>query len=298
MGYKYVEENKSFATWFIDEFGVDKFSTLIDHEKNIVNGIDVWHITKRSLAPIAFKCEYKNYHEFSLSADSYYKGNRCKYCGRTKYVHPLDSFGQYIVDNYSEEFLNKIWSIKNTKTPFEYTANSEQKVYFVCYDCGDEMGKSQIKNYVRSRMLCQKCIGNVSTLHRKVIDYLLKNNFNINREHGCTIIPINPITKYPLPFDVEIPDIKLIIEIHGKQHYIEMGESSKWLNGMSSMEYLAKRKKYDEYKKSFAIAKGFYYLEIPYWTEHDNSYIKLINEKIKEINNIQYTNNDCSERAS
>ena len=77
-----------------------------------------------------------------------------------------------------------------------------------------------------------------------------------------------------------------------------MGESSKWLNGMSSMEYLAKRKKYDEYKKSFAIAKGFYYLEIPYWTEHDNSYIKLINEKIKEINNIQYTNNDCSERAS
>ena len=40
-------------------------------------------------------------------------------------------------------------------------------------------------------------------------------------ESNC--IPINPYTKMPLPFDNEIPDKKVIIEVHGKQHYEETG---------------------------------------------------------------------------
>lgn len=283
MAFKKVKKEESFAQWFIEEFGIDKFNTLIIHEKNIKNGIDIWSISKRSTAMIWFRCENKEYHEYVLNADKYYIGYRCKFCGRTKYVHPLDSFGQYIIDNYGEDFLNKIWSSKNEKSPFKYTIGSEQKVHINCHECGEYMGFSQIKNYVASRKICKNCMKTTSSLHQKTIHYLNQCQYDINTEYSCSIIPINPTTKYPLPYDVEVSDYKLIIEIHGKQHYEQFGETSKWLHGMTSAEYLAKRKKYDEFKKSFAVANGFFYLEIPYWSEDNDMYKILIDKKIDEI---------------
>lgn len=147
IAFKNVEKEDSFASWFIDIFGLDKYNTVIDHKKNKSNGVDIWSISKRSIANIWFKCENKDYHEYCLTADKYYKGNRCKYCARTKYVHPLDSFGQYIIDNYGKNFLDKIWSDKNEKSPLKYTLGSEQKAYFNCSECGEYMSYSQIKNY-------------------------------------------------------------------------------------------------------------------------------------------------------
>lgn len=283
MAFKRVKKKDSFAQWFIDNFGVDKFNELVLHQKNIDNGIDIWHISPQSSAQLWFKCENKEYHEYCITAEKYHKGCRCKYCARTKYVHPLDSFGQYIIDNYNRDFLERIWSSKNKKSPFKYTTGTEQKAHFNCYQCGNYIGESQIKNYIRGHKLCGKCKNSLSSLHQKVIDYLKKMNYEINTEHNCSIIPINPVTKLPLPFDVEVKKHKLIIEIHGKQHYELIGENSKWLHGLSSAEYLAKRKKYDEFKKSFALSNGYFYLEIPYWSEKDDQYKILINEKIKEI---------------
>ena len=39
----------------------------------------------------------------------------------------------------------------------------------------------------------------------------------------------------------------------------------------------------DNYKKQYALDNGYYYLEIPYWTEKDDSYKALIDNKINEI---------------
>lgn len=286
MAFKIAKKEDSFAQWFINQFGVDKFNTLICHQKNIENNIDIWHISKRSSAQIWFQCENKEYHQYCLSADKYYRGNRCKYCGRTKYVHPLDSFGQYIIDNNGIDFLNKIWSNKNIKTAFKYTLGSEQKAHFNCCECGEYIGTSKIKNYIVSSKICSKCSHRISSLHTKVIDYLQKLNYEIKLEHDCSIVPINPLTKYPLPFDIEIVDYKLLIEVNGKQHYKPIGSGSKWLKGLTSAEYLAKRQQYDNYKKSFAIANGFFYLEIPYWAERNEQYKDLITHKIKELHTI------------
>ena len=42
MAFKKVKKKDSFAQWFIDNFGIDKFNNIIMHEKNIENGIDIW----------------------------------------------------------------------------------------------------------------------------------------------------------------------------------------------------------------------------------------------------------------
>jgi hypothetical protein len=41
---------------------------------------------------------------------------------------------------------------------------------------------------------------------------------------------------------------------------------------------------YIQYKRVIAVNNGYFYLEIPFWTEKDESYKQLIDNKIKEIN--------------
>ena len=113
----------------------------------------------------------------------------------------------------------------------------------------------------------------------------LKSIFkNINRESNCNLIPKNPKTNKIMPYDNEIVDIKLIIEVHGKQHYELSGDTSAWLHGLSPKEYLHKRKLYDRYKRMYAKSNGYYYLEIPYWADDlEETWKIMIDDKIKEI---------------
>ena len=98
----------------------------------------------------------------------------------------------------------------------------------------------------------------------------------------CNCIPINPYTKMPLPFDNEIPDKKVIIEVHGNQHYEETG----WhithakVSGRTPTEEFEYQKWKDQYKKDYAINQGYTYIEIPYWTIQDESYKKILDNNI------------------
>ena len=98
------------------------------------------------------KCQEKDYHDsYLINCNSFSGGgHRCSYCGNRE-VHPLDSLG-YL---YPQVF--KIWSNKNIKSPYEYTPNSGQKVWWKCTD-----GKH--KDYFRSisesndaNFKCHKC---------------------------------------------------------------------------------------------------------------------------------------------
>ena len=57
-------------------------------------------------------------------------------------------------------------------------------------------------------------------------------------------------------------------------------------------QQLHKRKLYDRYKRFIAHCNGYYYLEIPYWTEKDESYKRLIDYKIFRIIN-KMKGTDC-----
>ena len=125
---------------------------------------------------------------------------------------------------------------------------------------------------------------NSSKLQEKVNQYINSLGYKINTECNCTIIPKNPKTKFNLPFDNEIEELKLIIEVNGRQHYDEISSNSKWLNGKTAKEYLHNRKLKDRYKKIFAKSQGYFYLEIPYWCDdYKESWKDLINNKINNI---------------
>lgn len=268
----------SFGQWCIDNVDKD-FVEKYWGKKNLVS---LFTIPKMTMKKIFIKCQHVDYHgEYEMTPNQFLRGTRCPYCSGTR-TNYLDSFG-----THNQDVLH-LWSDKNKKSPYEYNPQSGVKVWWKCPDGKHEDYLRTISNAVKYEFRCWECTKerNSSMLQTKVKDYIENfYGYKLRHEWSCSIVPINPKTKYPLPFDNEIVDLKLIIEVHGEAHYKIDG-----LIKMNAKKYktspsyeLYKRKLYDRYKAYTAYIKGYHYLEIPYWTENDESYVVLIDTKIKEI---------------
>lgn len=195
-------------------------------------------------------------------------------------IHTMDSLG-YIYPKSIE-----LWSDKNKKTPFEYKSKSGKKVWFKC-SCGKHSDTLRtISNAILNNFDCPQCVKerNESKIEEIVRLYLTDElHYLTNHEFNCTIVPINPYTNHPLPFDNEIPELKLIIEVHGSQHY-QINDYFHSKNSRISIEDAFEYQKWkDNFKKNYALEQGYNYIEIPYWKVKNDSYKELISNKIKEI---------------
>ena len=147
---------------------------------------------------------------------------------------------------------------------------------------------SDIKYF--NNIICPICSlsKRTSSLQDKVSKYLEDElNLKVLHEYECNCIPINNNTKMPMPFDNEIVNYKLIIEVHGIQHYKLTGwhiTQSK-ASGKTPKEEFEYQKWKDLYKKEYAENNGYHYLEIPYYYENDDLYKKVIDDKIVQIKN-------------
>ena len=233
-----------------------------------------------------FKCNEHPEHKSELkSIQNFTKGQEgsmnCKQC---------NSMGQYIIDNYGEEFLWSVWSDKNIISPFEIAPRSRKKLWWNCPDNKHESFKRSCDSSVRYEFRCPDCIKEreESILEEKTKIYLEQLGYEVFTEYYCSLTPINPKTKRPLPFDNEIVlenEKHLIIEVHGEQHYDTHLYETRYNYTKDKAKYkLHERKLYDRYKRIKCIQAGYEYLEIPYTAfDKKDSYKKLIDNKIKEI---------------
>lgn len=183
----------------------------------------------------------------------------------------------------------------NDKTPMEVGYSIKDKYYFMCKNGHDSFLKCEnnihndyerlISDYSVEHCRCPKCVASnrESSFEKSVREYI-ENDLHlvVLNEMECNCIPINPYTKMPLPFDNEIPDKKVIIEVHGKQHYEETGWhiTQAKVSGRTPTEEFEYQKWKDQYKKDYAINQGYTYIEIPYWTIQDESYKKILDNNI------------------
>ena len=271
----------SIAQYILDNFPNKKLEEVWDYEKN--GDLDPWNISKGSNRKVWIFCQERDYHgSYDIMPNDFSKGKRCSYCRKIK-VHPLDSLGQYVIDNYGEEFLWVIWSDKNEISPFEISTHSDKKVWWNCPNNKHESYERICKDSVKCEFRCLKCVEEKeeSIIEEKTRLYLEELGYGVLTEHNCTIRPINPKTNRPLPFDNEIVlenGEHLIIEVHGSQHYKNNGLYIK------TKEELYKRKLIDRYKRIKCIQAGYEYLEITYTAfDKKDTYKELIDNKIKEI---------------
>ena len=178
---------------------------------------------------------------------------------------------------------------KNSMDISEISVSSNKKVWWQCKDCGHEWLASPNSRTKGHR--CPRCIENqdISSIQKKTQEHLRSSyKYELKHEKDCSILPKNPNTNYPMPFDNEVilsDNARLIIEVNGEQHYkitefVKMDAKKHNVSPDDELRYIQWK---DEYKKQFAISTGYYYLALPYWTFKDNSYKTLIDDKIKEI---------------
>ena len=273
----------SIAQWFIDN-NLD-IKDYWDYERN--GDLDPWEVNKGGVRKIWIKCQKKDYHgSYETMCCNFTKGARCPYCKGFK-VHPKDSIGQYIIDNYGEEFLWKIWSDKNEKSPFEYSCFSPQKTWWKCLDNKHKDYLRYCYNSTYHNFRCPECskMREESIIEEKTRLYLKELGYEVKTEYKCSLLIKNPKTNYPLPYDNEVVlenGKHLIIEVHGSQHYYIQNKFMQ--TNKTPEEYLHQRKLYDRYKRIKCIQVGYEYLEIPYTAfDKKETYKNLIDNKIKEI---------------
>ena len=288
----------SIGQYLIDNYGKSALKLYWDYKNNInKNGVSInpFEISIGSEKKINIFCqEHKHHGSYTIQCSSFAKGCRCPYCNGKK-VHLLDSLG-----TLHPEVL-KIWSDKNTLSPYNYMSNSIKYIWWKCAEGKHEDYKRRIVDSNKSNFRCPECVQkrDESFLQEKVRLHLESFNFIVLHEYNCTIIPINPKTgnkKGQLPFDNEIiiNNVHLIIEVHGYQHY----KMSSWYKNLAKRhnttpEYeLHHRKLIDRYKKFIVYKQGYKYLEISYKTDNkEETWKQLINDKINEIKNSVINNN-------
>jgi len=276
----------SFAQWGTDNICDDFLDKYWDWDKNVVNP---WNVTSHGNKKVWIKCQEKKYHDSYevLCNDFRAKNCRCPYCCNCK-IHPLDSLGALCPE------VLEIWSNKNKNSSYEYAPMSHKEIWWKCSDGVHEDYNRSIKESNNYNFRCPDCSRerSESFLQEKVRLHLNEFNYTILHERNCTIVAQNPKVNNNLgkmPYDNEIKELKLIIEVHGKQHYMITNYAVMTANNNNTTpEYeLHRIKLHDRYKRIFAKSQGYFYLEIPYWTDDKNeTWRKLIDDKIAEIKEI------------
>ena len=177
----------SVAQYILDSFSNKKLEEVWDYEKN--GDLDPWNISRGNDKKCWFICQEKDYHgSYKMGCNNFsLQHQRCPYCSNNHgKVHPLDSLGQYVIDNCGEEFLWKIWSDKNKKSPFEYTIGTQQKVWWNCPDEKHEEFLRGCANSVKYEFRCPKCVEEreESMYEEKTRLYLQELGYKVLTEHN------------------------------------------------------------------------------------------------------------------
>lgn len=235
---------------------------------------------------------------YKSTFENRFLGEGCKVCG-------YKTVGQKVIDRALKSNGSLVSTNSKLLEDWDYEKNinidpnnipimSRQSVWWKCHTCGFKWSAT-----VNSRTYgngCPECARNStkSKLQTLVENYIFDiYQYNILHEHQCNLKIRNPKTDTLLPYDNEVVDLRLIIEVHGQQHYEICGltkMSANRRNTTPEQAFLDQQHR-DRIKKDYALSQGYHYLEIPYWTEKDESYKTLIDDKIHEILTLTQQNN-------
>lgn len=152
----------SIAQVIINKFG-EKY--LLDHWHKS-NKVSPWDISYgHSRMKIVIQCTAKEYHVYSQTPQSFCGGIGCPYCNG-KQVHPNDSLASVCPDIISR------WSDKNIKSPYEYTVQSNKKVWLKCPEGKHDDYLQSLNAAYKYQYRCYECYKDELSMKQKG-----KNNF-------------------------------------------------------------------------------------------------------------------------
>jgi very-short-patch-repair endonuclease len=219
---------KSFASHEKSKYWSDK-NKLKSRQVFKVSGKKYW-----------FSCDKCN-HDFESSLANITKQKRwCSYCRNQKLCNNYDC--QYCFKkSFASYEKSKYWSDKNELTPRQVFKSSGKKYWFNCKYSHEFI--SSLHDITGNNTWCPIC---VNKTEQKLYENLLQIYPNLNRQFRVDWCKNINTTRY-LPFDFALEDRKIIIELDGPQHFVQVR------NWKSPEEHF----KIDKYKEKCANENGY-----------------------------------------
>lgn len=228
-----------------------------------------------------YKCNKCGYSEGWIVESSLLDGCGCACCS-----------GRTVVEGINDVPTTNPWMVKYFQGGYDeakqYTSKSSQRIYPVCPDCGRVKNKEvKIYDIYRNGSIGCICSDGIS-IPEKMIYYLLKS-LNINFIFQLTKNNFKWCESYR--YDFYLPDLNMIIETHGKQHY----EDAK-----GYMKSLKEEKKNDKNKYELALSNGINEYIILDCRESNLEYIRnsILKSRLSDLYDLSKINwNDVNNLA-
>ena len=226
--------NKSFASHEKSKYWSDKNSDVKPIQVFKSSGNKYW-----------FNCDCG--HEFESDLCHITGMNRwCPYCAN-KQLCEKEGCPSCFEKSFASHEKSKYWSAKNGDVkPRHVFKSSGNKYWFNC-DCGHEFN-SKLCHITGMNCWCSIC---VNKTEKKIYEQLLQIYTNIVSQFRATWCK-NPITTRFLPFDFVIEEQKVIIELDGPQHFVQV---MNWKTPEEQFEN-------DQYKEKCANENGYSVIRI------------------------------------
>jgi len=239
------------------------------------------HVFKNSNTKYTFLCNNCN-HEFDVSPNKINAGRWCPYCcvpckklcndncnqcfNKSFASHPKS---QFFSDNNVDSNGNKI-------VPRQVLKGSDVKYKFICGDCNGEFECPISGVTGKGNRWCSLCVNKTETFFYDFIKELYPSVIRQFKVNWCKNINF-------LPFDFCIPELKIIIEVDGIQHFKQV---SNW----ASPEEAFKK---DIYKQKSANENNYSMIRILQMDIYYNKYDwkKEIVEKIEYLKTVDAVQN-------
>lgn len=233
--YRKVHSMKNNPDYTIGKYIEDTFSHKYINPVDIfwskLNTKSPWDVSRGTRSLYYFTCEHEH-PPYQTKPLNFILGHKCPYCTGQKATRE-NSFASFHIKNTDKQFIDRYWNHElNEVDPYSLTVHSNAKVWL---NCPEDESHPPYLIFARDFTYWKRCpectqLSNESSLQSKVREYLSTElGYRTLHEEQCTIIPINPETKFPLPFDNEVVDLRLIIELHGGQHYKECAHFKGWV---------------------------------------------------------------------
>lgn len=110
---------------------------------------------------------------------------------------------------------NTLLFLKDKEEGFKYSQGSTKKVEIICPNCKFEK-KIAINRLIRNKISCERCSDGISYPNKFIFNFLKQTKLDFYREQTFN-------WSKRKRYDFYIPELNIIIEAHGKQHYEKTG---------------------------------------------------------------------------
>jgi len=192
-----------------------------------------------------FNC-MKCKHTFESALNNISSGNGCPYCRIGGILCTAIDCEMCHRKSFAYSKKAEFWSSKNEKSPRDFTISSAIKNLFDCDVCGNIFSAQLC--HISNGSWCPHCKNKTEAILFEFLKSIHTNTIHQFNVNWCRSQSSN---RY-LPYDFCIPELKIIIELDGRQHFSQV---SNW----GSPEETQER---DKYKEQRAIENQYHVIRL------------------------------------